>query len=84
MLVAGQAEQGPVSSRVETVGAWGEEATSSPSAPSRRRFRLETAAPYMLLAPSVFFLGVFVVWPAIQAIHLAVEGPNNTLTSYNF
>jgi multiple sugar transport system permease protein len=73
-----------VSSRVETAGAWGEEVTSSPSVPSRRRPRTEAAAPYLLLAPSVFFLGVFVVWPAIQAIHLAIEGPNNTLTSYNF
>lgn len=84
MLVSGQAKQGPVSSRVETAGAWGEEATSSPSVPSRRRPRVEVAAPYLLLAPSVLFLLVFVVWPAIQAIHLAFEGPGSSLTSYNF
>jgi multiple sugar transport system permease protein len=42
--------------------------------------RLEALLPYLLLVPSALFLIVFFALPMVQALLLAVQTPDNTLT----
>lgn len=49
-----------------TVGA-----RTAPSRPVAPRRRGETAMAYVMLAPVLVLLGIFVAWPAIQAVYLS-------------
>ncbi|GAC1406559.1 MAG: sugar ABC transporter permease [Chloroflexota bacterium] len=59
----------------------GEGTKPSPIGPRTRR---QDLAPYILLAPSLVFLAVFVLWPMARALLLAFQTPGGTFTSSNF
>ena len=46
-----------------------------------RRWSLNSAAPYLLLAPSLLFLAVFFAWPMVQALILSVQTPEGEFTT---
>lgn len=41
-------------------------------------------APYVLLAPTVAFLSVFIIWPTIRALLLAVQGQSGQFSAGTF
>ena len=51
--------------------------------PARRRARFQWQ-PYALVAPATFFMLVFFVWPAIQALLIAFQTSNGDFTTANF
>lgn len=55
-----------------------------PSPPLAVRSHRQSLAPYILLAPTVFFLAFFVLWPMVQALLLAGQSSAGSFTSSNF
>ena len=52
--------------------------------PSPRGARQRAAVPYLLLAPTAFFLALFFAWPMLQALLLAFQDGAGALTLGNF
>jgi len=82
MLGTRSAEPRTVQGQVALAAPEGEGTRPSPSV--RGRSRSQALAPYILLAPSVFFLAFFVLWPMVRALLLAVQNPAGAFTSANF
>ncbi len=51
------------------------------AAPRPRRWSLNSAAPFLLLAPSLVFLAIFFAWPMVQALILAVQTEDGQFTT---
>ncbi len=56
----------------------------APGGTARRRGRLRIPGAYLLLLPSLLFLGVFFLWPMVQGLLLAVRDGRGSVTGDYF
>lgn len=71
-----------MSGQVAVAGSPGEGLSPSPTL--RGRARSQALAPYILLAPTLIFLTVFVLWPMVRALGLAFADSSGALSWVNF